>query len=79
MEIFDSISELSEQVDGIMGEVSEAVCDIAETSQKTSDNSSDVLKSVENVSISVGKIKEMTASQEKQTFELTDVVKKFKL
>ena len=79
LEIFDSISELSEQVDGIMGEVSEAVCDIAETSQKTSDNSSDVLKSVENVSISVGKIKEMTASQEKQTFELTDVVKKFKL
>ena len=29
--------------------------------------------------LTVGKIKEMTASQENQTFELTDVVKKFKL
>ena len=78
-EIFEAVSALSDQIEHIMGEISVAVSDIAETSQKTADNSSQVLDAVETVSGEVEEITEMSKKQKNIAGELKEVVLAFRL
>lgn len=73
------VSDMSKDIEKIMGEVSLAIQNIAESSQSTADESGNVLTSVEDVSGTVSEVSTMSQNQEGIADDLDHVVKEFKL
>ena len=78
-DISGKIAEMTEGIERIMGEVSIAIQNIAESSQSTADNSSRIMESVSDVSKVVGNVSDMSKNQENIADGMENVVSKFKL
>ena len=74
-----TISEMTDGIERTMGEVSLAIQNIAESAQKTADNSTKILNSVGDVSRVVSNVSDMSQQQEKIATEMDVVVGNFKL
>lgn len=77
--ISGKVSEMSANVQKIMGEVTQAIQNIAESAQDTAEISGKVLNSVEDVSGTVEDVSNMSVKQQEIADNLDSVVKKFKL
>ncbi len=73
------ISIMSEDIERIMGEVSSAVQNITESTQRTAENSSKTMDSVSNVARVVSEVSAMSNDQQEIAAELSGVVGNFKL
>lgn len=75
----DKISNMTNNISSIMGELTDAIQNIAESAQETSEVSGTVLNSVDNVSGIVTDIDKMSTSQQQIASELDTIVHSFKL
>ena len=75
----NEISMMSETIKTIMGEVTDAVQSIAESTESTSELSGEITESIESVSCHVQGITDMSDSQESIVKDLNRVVDKFTL
>lgn len=78
-DISGKIAEMTDGIERIMGEVSLAIQNIAESSQSTADNSSRIMESVSEVSKVVTNVSDMSKNQEEISEGLAGVVSKFRL
>ncbi|MBQ6441266.1 MAG: methyl-accepting chemotaxis protein [Lachnospiraceae bacterium] len=75
----NNISEMSANIKHIMGEVTEAIQNIAEATQNTTDNSNQIMSSIEVVSDHVESISTMSGQQQEIAENLNTTVGRFKL
>ena len=75
----DKISDMANNINHIMGEVVEAIQNIAESSQETSEVSGNILRAVDDVSGIIDQINDMSANQQSIAETLEDVVGTFQL
>lgn len=75
----NSISEMAANIKHIMGEVTDAIQNIAEATQSTTDNSNQIMSSIEVVSDHVDSVSTMSASQQEIADSLNTTVGRFKL
>ncbi len=75
----NNISEMSSNIKHIMGEVTDAIQSIAEATQSTTDNSNQIMGSIEVVSDHVDNISTMSGSQQEIAESLSTTVGRFKL
>ena len=73
------ISVMSEDIERIMGEVSSAIQNIAESSQDTAENSSKTMNAVNEVAVVVDSVSIMSKEQQDISTELSSVVGKFNI
>ncbi len=78
-DISSKVSEMSKNVEKIMGEVSLAIQNIAESAQSTASVSAKILDNVDNVSHTVEEVSDMSRHQSDISTDLDNVVKKFEL
>ena len=77
--ISGKVADMSNDIEKIMGEVSLAIQNIAESSQSTADESGNVLAGVEDVAGTVDEVSTMSQDQQAIADDLDHVVKEFKL
>lgn len=75
----NNISEMAANIKHIMGEVTDAIQNIAEATQSTTDNSNQIMSSIEVVSDHVDSVSTMSASQQQIADSLNTTVGRFKL
>ena len=78
-EISNSISEMASTIERTMGEVSLAINNIAESTQVTAASSVDSVKAIDDVSVVVDSVVEMSEKEEHIADDLTEVISGFKL
>ena len=74
-----TLSEMTDGIERIMGEVSLAIQNIAESAQKTADNSAKIMESVGDVAKIVDNVSVMSEGQEKIADNLNSVVGQYRL
>lgn len=77
--ISDKIQEMTENIEHVMSEVTDAVQGIAESSQKTSSDTANIMSSVNDMSSVIDNVADMSSNQEAIANELNSIVSKFRL
>lgn len=75
----NNISEMAANIKHIMGEVTDAIQNIAEATQSTTDNSNQIMSSIEVVSDHVDSVSTMSGQQQETAENLNTTVGRFKL
>ncbi len=75
----EKISHMAGTIENVIGEVGSAIQSIAESSEHTVQNGTSITNSIEQVSVVIDNISDMSVKQEKISGELSEVVSNFKL
>lgn len=78
-EVSEIVSKMSTDIKNIMREITDAIANIAESTQNTADVSASIMNSVEEVSEVVREVNDMSQEQHEISADLNNVVRKFKL